>query len=49
MPFVPWWMPLERRPEVKGVTSKEIDWFIPHQANMRIMEEVAKSFGNPHG
>jgi len=24
------------------ITSKEIDWFIPHQANIRIMEEVAK-------
>jgi 3-oxoacyl-[acyl-carrier-protein] synthase-3 len=31
----------------KGITSKEIDWFIPHQANMRIMEVVAKRLGIP--
>jgi 3-oxoacyl-[acyl-carrier-protein] synthase-3 len=31
----------------KGVTSKEIDWFIPHQANMRIMEEVANRLEIP--
>lgn len=28
--------------ESSEITSKEIDWFIPHQANIRIMEEVAK-------
>jgi 3-oxoacyl-[acyl-carrier-protein] synthase-3 len=28
--------------ESAEITSKEIDWFIPHQANIRIMEEVAK-------
>jgi 3-oxoacyl-[acyl-carrier-protein] synthase-3 len=26
--------------ESQGITSEEIDWFIPHQANMRIMEVV---------
>jgi len=31
----------------KGITSKEIDWFIPHQANMRIMEEVANRLEIP--
>jgi 3-oxoacyl-[acyl-carrier-protein] synthase-3 len=31
----------------KKITSKEIDWFIPHQANMRIMEEVANRLGIP--
>ena len=31
----------------KKITSKEIDWFIPHQANMRIMEEVAKRLEIP--
>lgn len=29
------------------ITSKEIDWFIPHQANMRIMEEVANRLEIP--
>ena len=33
--------------ESKGITSQEIDWFIPHQANMRIMEVVAKRLGIP--
>jgi 3-oxoacyl-[acyl-carrier-protein] synthase-3 len=28
--------------ESQGITSEEIDWFIPHQANMRIMEVVAE-------
>jgi 3-oxoacyl-[acyl-carrier-protein] synthase III len=31
----------------KKITSKEIDWFIPHQANMRIMEEVANRLEIP--
>jgi len=31
----------------KEITSKEIDWFIPHQANMRIMEEVANRLEIP--
>ena len=29
------------------ITSEEIDWFIPHQANIRIMEEVAKRLEIP--
>jgi len=29
------------------ITSKEIDWFIPHQANIRIMEEVANRLEIP--
>jgi 3-oxoacyl-[acyl-carrier-protein] synthase-3 len=33
--------------ESEGITSQEIDWFIPHQANMRIMEVVAKRLGIP--
>jgi len=33
--------------ESKGITSKEIDWFIPHQANMRIMEVVAERLDIP--
>jgi 3-oxoacyl-[acyl-carrier-protein] synthase-3 len=31
----------------KGITSDEIDWFIPHQANIRIMETVANRLGIP--
>jgi 3-oxoacyl-[acyl-carrier-protein] synthase-3 len=31
----------------KKITSKQIDWFIPHQANMRIMEEVANRLEIP--
>lgn len=26
----------------EGITSEEIDWFIPHQANIRIMDTVAE-------
>ncbi len=33
--------------ESKGITSEEIDWFIPHQANMRIMEVVAERLEIP--
>ena len=31
----------------KGINSDQIDWFIPHQANMRIMEVVAKRLEIP--
>ena len=31
----------------QGITSGEIDWFIPHQANIRIMEVVAGRLGIP--
>jgi 3-oxoacyl-[acyl-carrier-protein] synthase-3 len=31
----------------QGITSEEIDWFIPHQANIRIMEVVAERLGIP--
>lgn len=30
-----------------GVTSNKIDWFIPHQANIRIMDTVAKRLRIP--
>jgi 3-oxoacyl-[acyl-carrier-protein] synthase-3 len=33
--------------EHNGLTNHDIDWFIPHQANMRIMEVVAKRLGFP--
>jgi len=29
------------------VDPSEIDWLIPHQANLRIIESVAKKFGFP--
>jgi len=31
----------------QGITSDEIDWFIPHQANIRIMDAVAEKLGIP--
>jgi len=31
----------------QGITSEEIDWFIPHQANIRIMQVVAERLGIP--
>lgn len=30
-----------------GVTADEIDWLLMHQANIRIMETVAKKLGIP--
>ena len=30
-----------------GITSDEIDWFVPHQANVRIIETAAKKLGVP--
>jgi 3-oxoacyl-[acyl-carrier-protein] synthase-3 len=33
--------------EANKVTSEDIDWFIPHQANLRIMETVAKRLDIP--
>jgi 3-oxoacyl-[acyl-carrier-protein] synthase-3 len=33
--------------ESNGITSGDIDWFIPHQANIRIMETVAEGLGIP--
>ena len=30
-----------------GITKDEIDWFIPHQANIRIIETAAKKLGAP--
>jgi 3-oxoacyl-[acyl-carrier-protein] synthase-3 len=31
----------------QGITSDDIDWFIPHQANIRIMDVVAERLGIP--
>jgi 3-oxoacyl-[acyl-carrier-protein] synthase-3 len=33
--------------ERNGVTPQDLDWFIPHQANLRIMEVVAKRLEIP--
>lgn len=30
-----------------GVTADEIDWFVPHQANVRIIEAIANRLGIP--
>ncbi len=30
-----------------GVTKDDIDWFVPHQANIRIIETAAKKLGAP--
>lgn len=30
-----------------GVKSEEVDWLVPHQANVRILESVADHFGIP--
>lgn len=37
----------QRVMQAKGITSKQIDWFIPHQANIRIMEVVAERLEIP--
>ena len=33
--------------ETNGVTPNDVDWLIPHQANLRIMTTVAKRLGIP--
>jgi 3-oxoacyl-[acyl-carrier-protein] synthase-3 len=33
--------------EAAGLTVADLDWFIPHQANIRIMEATAKKLGLP--
>jgi len=33
--------------DAAGLTEDDIRWFIPHQANLRIIEAVAKRFGTP--
>jgi 3-oxoacyl-[acyl-carrier-protein] synthase-3 len=33
--------------EHAGMTSEQIDWLIPHQANIRIMNGTAKKLGLP--
>ncbi len=36
---------VEAAAEVAGVTLSEVDWFIPHQANQRILKGVAERLG----
>ena len=33
--------------EKAGITPADIDWFVPHQANVRIIETAAKNLGVP--
>ena len=33
--------------ELAGITSHQLDWLIPHQANIRIMQSTAKKLGLP--
>jgi 3-oxoacyl-[acyl-carrier-protein] synthase-3 len=33
--------------QAAGLTIADIDWFIPHQANIRIMEATARKLGLP--
>ncbi|QUD88971.1 beta-ketoacyl-ACP synthase III [Phenylobacterium montanum] len=39
---------VEAAAEAAGVPVSSVDWFIPHQANQRILEGVAKRLGIPH-
>jgi 3-oxoacyl-[acyl-carrier-protein] synthase-3 len=38
---------MEETIEAAGLTPKDIDWFVPHQANKRILEGTAKRLGVP--
>jgi len=38
---------VEAAAKVSGVAIAEVDWFIPHQANQRILEGVARRLGIP--
>jgi len=33
--------------EANGLSVQDVDWVLPHQANLRIMEAVAKRVGIP--
>ena len=33
--------------EFHGLTPQDVDWFVPHQANIRIINAVAKYFSLP--
>jgi 3-oxoacyl-[acyl-carrier-protein] synthase-3 len=36
---------VESAAKVAGVTVKDVDWFVPHQANQRILQGVAHRLG----
>ncbi|HBF29798.1 beta-ketoacyl-ACP synthase III [Rhizobium sp.] len=38
---------IEQSFETSGMTSEEIDWLVPHQANRRIIDGAAKKLGIP--
>lgn len=38
---------IERALAQAGMTAKEVDWFVLHQANARILQAVAKRLGQP--
>jgi 3-oxoacyl-[acyl-carrier-protein] synthase-3 len=38
---------IERVAELAGVSVEDVDCFIPHQANIRIIEAAAKRLGQP--
>jgi 3-oxoacyl-[acyl-carrier-protein] synthase-3 len=35
--------------KANGIAQEEIDWLIPHQANLRIIDGTAKKLHLPHG
>jgi 3-oxoacyl-[acyl-carrier-protein] synthase-3 len=37
----------EEAMEKVGVTGEDVDWMVPHQANLRIIESTAKKSGIP--
>jgi 3-oxoacyl-[acyl-carrier-protein] synthase-3 len=39
---------VESAARTSGVAIADVDWFIPHQANQRILEGVARRLGIPH-
>ena len=41
-----WQGPLSLRQKI-NITKDDIDWFVPHQANVRIIETAAKKLGVP--
>jgi 3-oxoacyl-[acyl-carrier-protein] synthase-3 len=38
---------IEQTLEAHGMTPRDVDWFIPHQANQRILDGTAKKLGIP--
>ena len=38
---------MERTLQKAGVTADDLDWFVPHQANRRIIDATARKFDWP--